>query len=364
MIRVLADLLFFTGTKGGMESYVRQLYSALPADGFEYTALASRELAALDTSWFPGRVVDSGISGDNRASWARGELTAVSSAAARQRADVVHSPANIGPWAGRTPVVLTVHDLLPFTRPDFVPGRYGGALRTLVRLSARNARRVLTISETTARDLRSVLHIDESKIDVIPLAGHAVPPIHPLPRRADLLLALGNRLPHKNFEGLLYGLALITPHERPKLVILGGSEPDPLAAVVDRLGLAEWVRLEGWLGSEEVDALYATATALIVPTLFEGFGLPLLEAMARGCPVICSDLPVLREVAADAAVYFNPTDAHSIAAAIRSTFAEPQTLVRLARKGLDRAGQFSWNRTAEATALSFASVVDARRARG
>ena len=101
MSRVLVDLLFYTGTKGGMESYAREVYSRLSPDDpdLEYVGLASRELAATDTSWFPGRVVDSGISGEDRVAWARGELFSLGGAARRQEADLVHCPANFGPLA-------------------------------------------------------------------------------------------------------------------------------------------------------------------------------------------------------------------------------------------------------------------------
>ena len=105
MKRVLVDLLFYTGTKGGMESYVREVYSRLSPDDpeLEYVALASSELAATDTSWFPGRVVDSGISGEDRVAWARGELFSLGGAARRHGADLVHCPANFGPCGRACP---------------------------------------------------------------------------------------------------------------------------------------------------------------------------------------------------------------------------------------------------------------------
>ena len=99
MKRVLVDLLFFTGTKGGMESYVREVYSRLSPDDpeLEYVGIASTELAAMDASWFPGRVVDSGVSGEDRVAWARGELFSLDRAARRHGADLLHCPANFGP---------------------------------------------------------------------------------------------------------------------------------------------------------------------------------------------------------------------------------------------------------------------------
>ncbi|MBC7442628.1 MAG: hypothetical protein H7311_08930, partial [Ramlibacter sp.] len=113
MSRVLVDLLFFTGRKGGMESYVREVYGRIDpnSDGLEFVGLASSELAGSDTSWFPGEIVDSGISGENRVAWARGELFSVARAARRLRAHPVHCPAHLGPaWSGG-PVVVAVHGL-------------------------------------------------------------------------------------------------------------------------------------------------------------------------------------------------------------------------------------------------------------
>ncbi|MWB98841.1 glycosyltransferase family 4 protein [Agromyces seonyuensis] len=350
MTRVLVDLLFFTGAKGGMESYVRQVYSHIAdgADDVEFVGLASRELAQTGAEWFPGRLVDSGISGEDRIAWARGELFAVPSAARRLGADVVHAPANLGPWRSSVPVVLTVHDLLPFVHPEWVPGPYAPVLRALVRGAARAASRILTISAATGADLESVLHIPASRITTVPLAG-SVPSASAGPRRPDLLLAVGNRMPHKGFETLLEALARIPADRRPHLVVTGSRGEDPLAPVVARLGLDPWVDLVGWITAAELDGLYGSATALVFPTRFEGFGLPVLEAMSRGCPVLCSDLPVLREVGGDAAGYFDPTDPSAIARSIEALLADPDALLARSAAGLERSRGFDWARTAAGT---------------
>lgn len=358
---VLVDLLFFTGKKGGMESYVREVYSRLRADDaeLEYLGYASSELAAAGAPWFPGRLVDSGLSGEDRISWARGELFAVDRAARRLGAELVHAPANFGPARPRVPVILTVHDLLAFKHPRHVPGAYAGVLRAMIRRAARVARRVLTVSEASGRDLVDLLGIPADRITVTPLAGSPPPASAAAAvRRPDLLVSIGNRMPHKNFERLLEALALIPADERPELVITGSHGDDPLAPVVERLGLGGRVRLRDWIDSAELERLYAEATALVFPTLFEGFGLPTLEAMARGCPVICSDLPVMREVAGDAASYVDPSDARSIATAITAVLSDPAARSRMAAAGLERASRFSWERTAEATRDALLSAVE------
>jgi len=364
MIRVLVDLLFYTGTKGGMESYVREVYSRFRADDPELTflGLASTELSATGAPWFPGHLIDSGISGDNRVAWARGELGAVRRWARRVRADVVHAPANFGPRSSPVPLVITVHDLLAFRHPEWVPGAYSGVIRWMIRGAARAATRVLTVSEASAQDIVAVLGVPRDRVEVIPLAGNPPPrhtaevraaipatvPVHPAPAHTHLV-AVGNRMPHKGFTTLLDALALIDPAERPTLTITGSHGRDPLAPHVRRLGLGEWVSLRGWLSRTDLDDLYTTATALVFPSRFEGFGLPPLEAMARGCPVIVSDLPVLHEVTGDAARYINPLDPADIAAAIREVCASSVLRDQMSRAGLVRAATFSWDATATAT---------------
>lgn len=352
-MRVLVDLLFYTGKKGGMESYVRHLYAQMPREDFEYIGFASSELMTMDASWFPGRLIDSGVSGENRAAWAWGELTAVARAARVNASDVIHCPANLGPWRSRVPVVLTVHDLLPLRHPEFVPGPYAPVLKILIRAATRTAGIILADSGQTATDLREILRIAEDRIEVVPLSG---PPTqlttseNDVIRESRLLLALGNRLPHKNFAALLRALALIPVESRPRLVITGSHGDDPLAPLVSSLGLDDFVELRGWLTDGEIHTLYARASATVVPTLFEGFGLPVLEAMTRGCPVICSDIPVLHEVAGDAALYFDPTSPQAIADAIRTALDSANLLAQLRDDGLARSREFSWKRTAQRTA--------------
>jgi glycosyltransferase involved in cell wall biosynthesis len=363
MKRVLVDLLFFTGRKGGMESYVREVYSRLSRDDpdFDYVALASRELAASDVSWFPGRVIDSGVSGENRVAWASGELFTVARHARRQLADLVHCPANFGPWRSRVPVVLSVQDLLAFRHPEYVPGPYSRILRAMIRVAARSARRILTISRATHDDIVAYLGVPSERIDVIPLAASSTPAVVPVPRLDAQLLAVGNRMPHKGFETLLEALARIEPDRRPKLVITGSHGDDPLAPVVDRLGLHDHVSLRDWLSPAELDRLYSESTIFVFPTRFEGFGLPPLEAMVRGCPVIVSDIPVLHEVAGDAALYVDPRDPDAIGSAILSLLDSPAERERMSRAGLARAAEFSWERAAAATRASFGAALDHTR---
>ncbi|WP_426519820.1 glycosyltransferase family 4 protein [Diaminobutyricibacter sp. McL0618] len=362
MTRVLVDLLFYTGKRGGMESYVRNLYRELGTvgSGLEFVGYASTELAASDTSWFPGEMVDSGISGENRISWVRGELAAVPRAARRLGADLIHSPANIGPRRSAVPVVLTVHDLLPFRHPEWVRGPYAPVLRALVRGAARSAARVLTVSRASGDDIERVLGVPPERVDVIPLAGAAprVPPSD-VQRSERLLLSVGNRMPHKNFGMLLEAIALLPDRERPQLVITGSHGDDPLVPIVERLGLTANVRLLGWVPDDELERLYSEASLVVFPTLFEGFGLPVLEAMAHGCPVVCSNLPVLREIGGSAAVYIDPASATGLAHTIRRLLDDPAKRAELSELGRERAAGFTWTAAAVGTARSFQRALEA-----
>lgn len=361
MPRILVDLLFLTGSKGGMESYVRELYGAMPPGGdVEFAGLISREAEGLDLGWFPGELVRSGVSGESRVAWARGELTALSGWVRRTGAALVHSPANVGPLRAPVPVVLTLHDLLPFIHPEWVPGRYARVLRWLIRGAARNAAEVVTVSEASRTDIVRVLGVDPAQVTAIPLAGRATAAPPDRAGARDIALAVGNRMPHKNVETVFEAYARLSPAERPRLVVTGGAEGDPLREHAGRLGIADAVDFVGWVSEAELEALYARAALVVVPSRFEGFGLPVLEAMSRGAAVICADIPPLREVAGDAAVFVPPTDSTQWAAAIARLWQSPDQRAQRAAHGLRRADGFSWERTSLRTLGVFHRVLAAR----
>jgi glycosyltransferase involved in cell wall biosynthesis len=160
---------------------------------------------------------------------------------------------------------------------------------------------------------------------------------------------MGNRRPHKNFVSLIRALALIPDDRRPHLVITGGRGEDPLRPVVDELGLGPWVDLKQWVSTAELADLHASATALAMPSLQEGFCLPVVDAMAQDLPVLLSDLPIFHEVADGAALYFDPVDLSSIAAAMVRITSEPELAERLAQAGRRQAKRFSWAATAQQT---------------
>lgn len=368
MPRVLVDLLSFSGTKGGMETYTRELYRALGTLGgdYEYVGFISREGARLDCSWFPGRMVESGISGENRFHWAWGELTQVARAAVNERADLVHAPATLGPRKTIMPTVVTMHDMLYWSHPEYMSTRlYTAPVKWMERVAARNAARVVTISPASADEIVKYLGYPRERLDVVPLAGTA--PVQVDRSRAGengaTILAMGNRRPHKNWGALIRALPHIPTDQRPRVIITGGRGEDPLEDEVAVTRMGPWVDLRGWVDDSEVRELYSTATALAIPSLAEGFSLPALEAMGAGVPVLLSDIEVHRFVGADAALYFDPRDDRAVAAAIRSVVTDASLRERLASDGRARAAQFTWERTARSTRASFDAALGITRQR-
>lgn len=354
MPRVLVDLLSYTGTKGGMEVYTRELYRRLGeiAPDWDFIGYFSREGHRLDRSWFPGRAIDSGISGENRFAWARGELVSVARVARRESADLLHSPATLGPCHTTMPHVVTMHDMLYWSHPEFMSTPlYTAPVKWMERVVSRNAQRIITVSPGSATEIVKYLGIDPDRIDVVPLAGG-----HPYGvdrslagREGPLILAMGNRRPHKNWGSLPRAIALLPPDRRPRVVITGGRGDDPLAPLVDELGVAEWVSLRGWVDDAEVAHLYSTATALAIPSLAEGFSLPALEAMSAGVPVLLSDIDVHRYVGGDAARYFAPDDDRDLATAIDEVVSDADLRARMTATGHQQEQKFTWERTARET---------------
>jgi glycosyltransferase involved in cell wall biosynthesis len=178
---------------------------------------------------------------------------------------------------------------------------------------------------------------------------------HALGDRA-LLLSVSAKRPHKNLVRLLEAHALLPPARRPVLVIPGYPTPheDELRRRSAQLGIEDEVRLLGWIADDELEGLYAAADCFVLPSLYEGFGMPVLEAMSRGLPVACSDRGSLREVAGQAALLFDPESARSIADAIERVLADQALRQRLQGLGREQAARFTWERAARETLASYA----------
>jgi glycosyltransferase involved in cell wall biosynthesis len=174
-------------------------------------------------------------------------------------------------------------------------------------------------------------------------------------------LTVATNLAHKNLPALFDALALIAPGERPLLALAGhGTDDEQLRERARAAGVDDDVRLLGTLSTQQLDSLYASAALLVLPSLHEGFGLPVLEAMARSLPVACSDIGALREVGGEAAIYFDPRSADQIAAAISRLLSDGDLAARLREQGPVRAAGFSWSAAATATLASYTRTLSGR----
>lgn len=364
------NLVFLTpGATGGMETYARELITELVASFPEHrvTAFINRDAAAAGGPWrelvetvvVPVRVT-------NRLEWVRGEQQLLPPLAERAGVEVLHSLASTAPIWGRFRRVVTIHDLNYRHVPQAHPGLRALGMRVLVPLAARRSDRVIVDAASTARELQEMLRVSAAKIDVVPL-GVRPPdraPILPAPElrrrlragERPIVLSVSAKLPHKNLIRLLGSLTRFAADDRPLLVLPGypTAHEEELREQVTRLGLSDDVRLLGWVSAEELEGLYAAASCFVFPSLAEGFGLPVLEAMIRGLPVACSGRGALAEVAGDAALLFDPESEPAIASAIQRLLADPETGERLRTAGLEQAQRFTWSATAAGTLASYA----------
>ena len=371
MRRVLVDLLSVTGTRGGTETYAREIVKRLPQFLPDTTliALTNRVGAERVRSYFPGDVHTVRWAGAGRVTWAIAEAVAVLPSARALQADVVWSPANFAPLRRFPGRVTTTHDVT-YHMLD-APGLRRGVARTsawLLERAARTSDAVITGSRAARDDLVEYLGLDVDMITVIPhgtsaprVVGDPWSVLAPLglePRR-PIVLSTGNRLLHKNFDGLVRAVAAIPAAERPLLVVPGSRGEDPLSPLVRELGLEGDVVLPGWITADQLEALYQVAALYVCPSLSEGFGLPVLDAMRRGCLVLANDIPVLREVGADTILYADARDPRALAAAVESgigtrdpepTVADDDIHARLRGSAALRAEGFTWEESARATA--------------
>jgi glycosyltransferase involved in cell wall biosynthesis len=363
------------GESGGTETYARELIRALlqAAPAVTFTSFVNAEAAAHEGPWQATRMVRLPVHGRSRAQWVLGEQVVLPGAAGRADVDLLHSLANTGPLHGAFVRVVTVHDLHFKVVPEAHLGLRAGGMRVLVPLAARRSQRIIVPATSTQRDLQQLIGVPSAKIDVVP-EGHGVGartiPVSETKLRdwlgaskRPIVLSVSALRPHKNLIRLISAVAAISPERRPLLVVPGyrTEHERDLRAHAERLGLADDVRLLGWITEERLEGLYAAATCLVCASLHEGFGLPVLEAMARGVPVACSDRGALAEVAGSAALMFDPTSVESISAAIETLLGDPEERERLRRAGRERCKQYTWARAAAETIESYRRALDHRR---
>lgn len=354
------------GQQAGVATYLRQLVAALQEiDGEnEYVLLVGGQAAGrLNLNADNFREVVCHGAGPGRAVRAAWEQTALARRVRGEKIEVLLCVGGLVPANLDVPAVQVIHDLQVLHYPENFPWIKRRFLRRMLPRSARAAALTVASSEHTREDVVALLGQTRERTRVVPLAGD--PQYQPAAAEAvtrvkgkygiadDYLLCVATTHRHKNLAGLVEASdqAGGIGERRWELVLAGkgGSGHRELLGAIRRARNGERVRLLGWVPAEELAALYSGATAFVLPSLFEGFGMTVLEAMQCGCPVACSGLTALPEVAGDAVLLFDPRDKAAFASALARIVEDEELRGRLRERGFVQAQRFDWERTARQT---------------
>ena len=366
MLRVGIDGRAFASPAAGIRRYVRGLTRALLALGEPLEIVA---LGGLDPSVLPAgtRHVAEPSHPPTNLGWT---LVGIPRAALRARVDVIHAPAYTAPFWSPAPVVLTIHDVSYERHPQWYPYRRDWARRAFYRRSAHAAAHVLTVSRFSATEITAAYRISMEGMTVTPLGvdeGFApLEPGIPLELPAGVappyVLHVGDLHERRNLP-MLVDAVLTTRRQGGALsaisLVLAGADRgvgDAISAMAARAGAREAVRLLGPVTERRLRGLYRGAAALVYPSFYEGFGLPLVEAMACGTPVIASNVTSIPEVVGDGGLLLDPSDTNAWAGAIRDVASDEHVRARWRAAALRRAAAFTWQRTARLTLEAYRRV--------
>ena len=285
--------------------------------------------------------------------------------------DLLHAMAFVAPLVLPNPMVVTVYDLSFLHYPERLSPARRLYLRLLNALTCHRAKRVLAISHSTGRDVTDLLDIPAAKIDVTPLAVDT-DVYKPLPetevaafRKRENLperfwFFLGTLEPRKNLPMLLEAYAKIPEQARLPLILAGGKGwgYEPIDAAIERYQLQDTVRLTGFLPTDDLPLWYNSAEVFVYPSVFEGFGFPVLEAMACGTPVMTSNVSSLPEVAGQAGICLPPDEPTAWVDALRKVYHDAEWREAASNRGLTEAEQYQWTTTAQQTIASYRRALE------
>jgi len=357
----------------GINSYIRNLLTHLPAaaPGYRLTAFLSER--GLDS--VPGLTVCRSrwptVRPAIRVLWEQFVQPLV---LARLRIDLLHAMAFVRPVVAPCPVVVTIYDLSFLRTPQRLRRGSRFYLTHMTRYSAQRAARVIAISESTKSDVSVLCGVPANRIDVVYCAADEE--FHPINDRstldecrrrrglpAKMILFMGTLEPRKNVTQLVRAFAQLKREHIPHTLVIGGAKGwgcDEIFATVEALGLQDQVYFAGYVPQDELPLWYNAAEVFVYPSSFEGFGLPVLEALACGTPVVTSNTTALPEVVGDAGLLVDPSNVEALAEALGRVLRDASLRQSLRARGLARAAQFSWTRAARETAQVYARALGTR----
>jgi glycosyltransferase involved in cell wall biosynthesis len=357
----------------GIGSYIRNLLQAIARREESERYRFRVYVRAADHDALPPLPPHFEIADEESPGYSIAELTGFAWRIFRDRLDLFHATHYVLPPLPKTLAVVTIHDIIHLLYPQYLPNRAAHVYaRFMIRHALNRANRIITVSYNTKRDLTDYFGVPGARTDVIyngvselfrpdvpDLERRRVAARHGLTR--PYLLFLGGEKPHKNVQNVVRAFAEARRRrELPQSLVLAGplpKNPGRLEALISALDLESCVKRPGIVDEEDLPGLYSGADALLYPTLYEGFGLPVIEAMACGVPVLTSGTSALQEIAGGYAYLVDPMDVEAIATGIVLLATDEKVRADYAELGKKRALDFSWDKAAERTLEVYAAAL-------
>jgi len=365
-------LYLIPGKTGGMSAYLKNLLKYLQEidttnEYFIYTSIEGAGTFNLSAGNF--HEIRCSLPARLRALHYFWELFILPFQVWKDKIDLLHSPANIAPIYLSCKSIITIHDVGIYLSSVNLPRVFTFTYKKLLPLMVRRASRIITVSEHSKKTISSVLGLSVPEIVVIPLAAEAGEVHEEIKKdiktkyniKEEYIFTLIAAIPHKNMDGLIHAYKILTERrqEVPQLVIAGirGPAIQKVKKQIEEWGLEKNIIFLGFVPDSHLPSLYSSAKLFVFPSKFEGFGLPILEAMGYGVPVVSSNTTSLPEVIGDAGLMFNPDDPAEMADVIEHALVDTVTRKNLVEKGLKRVKEFSWRKVAEKTLAEYKAAM-------